>query len=164
MRPSRITLAAVVVAVAGAVTASALSFSTGSTASHGAWPGVCPRHPVALGLTPNELAAASNAVRTQTPRVFNGLTSQGHVAWHHPGVTALISVFGTGFSPGGFPPGLKGTAYYERTATRACGKATARASLVAFLTFPDCQAACAYTFAYVTRTRRGWYMWTSYRV
>ena len=102
-------------------------------------------------------------MRAQVPRVFKGLTSQGHVAWHHAGISGLISVFGTGFAPGGFPPRLEGTNYYEKTAARACGQATARASLVAFLNFPDCQLACAYGFAYVTKTRRGWYMWTSYR-
>jgi hypothetical protein len=114
-------------------------------------------------LTPRDFAGASSAVRAQVPRVFKGLTSQGHVAWHHAGISGLISVFGTGFAPGGFPPRLEGTNYYEKTAARACGQATARASLVAFLNFPDCQLACAYGFAYVTKTRRGWYMWTSYR-
>jgi hypothetical protein len=137
----------------------------GSQNSKGGWPDGCPRHPAADAsvLTPRSFAAASNAVRVQVPRVFRNLTSQGHSAWHHAGITALISVFGTGYAPGGFPPRLKGTSYYERAATRACGKATARVSLVAFLNFPECQLACGYGFAYVTRTRRGWYLWTSYR-
>jgi hypothetical protein len=151
-----------VVVVAGGAAAWSVSSSTASQDSRGALVAAgCPRSPATdAGLTPHDFATASNAVRAQVPRVFKNLSSQGHPAWHHAGISALISVYGTGYAPGGFPPRLKRTAYYERTATRACGTAAARASLVAFLNFPECQLACAYGFAYVTKTRRGWYVRT----
>jgi hypothetical protein len=165
MRLSRIILAAVAMLVAGAVTASAMSFSTRSSASHGGWPSGCPRHPVREpGWTPLDLARAAKAVHAQVHRVFGNLTSQGHAAWHDALVSALVATSGTGYGPGGSPPPLKGTHHYQQAAIHACGRTTASASLVAFIYFPYCQLACSYNFAYITKTRRGWYLWTSYQV
>lgn len=165
MGARRIAAVAVALAAAGLAAASALSFSTASTPSGHAWPSGCPRHAVSIPpATPADYEHAAQAVHAQLRRVFGDLTSQGHAAWHQPGITALISADGTGYGPGGWPPPFKGTAFYRKTAVRACGRRVARDSLVAFIEFPDCQLACAYTFAYVTKTRRGWYMWTSYRI
>ena len=153
-------------AVAGLATASTLSFAKTSTPSGQGWPSGCPRHPVvrSAGWTSLDLAQAAEAVHTQLPRVFRGLTSQGHVAWHGAGISALVATYGTGYGPGGSPPPLRGTRFYLKTALHACGRAVAQASLVAFIQFPQCQLACSYNFAYVTETRRGWHMWTSYRI
>src|SRR5207248_9805731 len=130
-------------AVAGLATASALSFARTSAPGHG-WPSGCPRHPVvrSTGWTSLDLARAAKAIHTSLPRVFRGLTSQGHVAWHGAGISALVATYGTGYGPGGTPPPLKGTQFYLKTAVHACGRAVARASLVAFIQFPQCQLAC----------------------
>jgi hypothetical protein len=153
------------VVVAGVATASGLSLAaTSASPSHG-WPSGCPRHPVPEpGWNPLDLAKAAKAFHAQVRRVFGHLTSQGHAAWHDATISALVATSGTGYGPGGSPPPLKGTRFYQQAAVRACGRTIASASLVAFVYFPYCQLACSYTFAYVTRTRRGWYMWTSYRV
>lgn len=154
-------------AIAGLAAASALSFARTSAPSGHGWPSGCPRQPVARRTehwTPLDLAHAAKAVHAQLPRVFGHLTSQGHPAWHGAGISALVATYGTGYGPGGSPPPLKGTRFYWRAAVRACGRAAAWVSFVAFIQFPECQLACSYNFAYVTKTRRGWYMWTSYRI
>ena len=151
-------------AIAGLATASAMSLPKTSAPARG-WPSGCPAHPVrSTGWSSLDLARAAKAVHTQLPRVFRGLTSQGHVASHGGGISALVATYGAGYGPGGSPPPLKGTQFYLKAAVRACGRAVARASLVAFIQFPQCQLACSYNFAYITETRPGWYMWTSYRI
>jgi hypothetical protein len=152
------------VAVAGAVSASALSFSAVSPVSLSAHPIHCPIHPVVRPITPSDYAAAARAVQAQIPRVYRHLTSQGDPAWPHAEMTALVNTSGTPVSPEGWPPPLRGIARYRSTATRTCGHAVASASLVAFLYFPGCQLPCASDFAYVTLTHRGWRLWISHRV
>jgi hypothetical protein len=49
-------------------------------------------------------------------------------------------------------------------AAHACGSRTADASVLVFLEFPYCQLPCAFGWAYATRTRNGWRLWTSYQV
>lgn len=160
----------VLLALAGAVAATALlavaaiAKPTIAAAPARAWPGRCPRGVVTrYDWRARDFAAASRAAQAQIRRVFGTLDSQGKPAWHDAGVSAVISLSGIGQAPGGWPPAIKGIAYYKRAASHACGHTTAIRSLVAFLTFPECQLPCGYDFAFLTLTRRGWYMWQSHR-
>lgn len=155
----------VAIAVAAVATASALSLP-GSASSQGprAWPSGCPHKAVRFpNFTPAAFASAAKAIHAQIPRVFKGSQSQGSPAWPHAQITALVSANGTPVNPEGWPPPLNGVTRYKTTAVKACGRAIASASLVAFLYFPACQIPCASDFAYVTLTRRGWRLWMSHR-
>lgn len=87
----------------------------------------------------------------------------GHPAWRHVEVSAVVSLAQLPLGQGWLHR-IGGFKYYVAAATRACGKATAHRSLLVFLFFPECQLPCAPSFAFVTATRRGWYLWTSYQV
>jgi hypothetical protein len=102
-------------------------------------------------------------VHAQIPRVFKGFQSQGSPAWPHAQIPALVSTGGTPVNPEGWPPPLRGVTHNKTTAAKACGRAVASASLLAFLYFPACQIPCASDLAYVTLARRGWRLWTSHR-
>src|SRR5207245_2252090 len=138
------------------------STTAGAQLSRG-WPGGCPAHVVARFSTPNDFVAATEAIRSQVPRVYATLRSMGQPAWPHVEVVALINLGATPLGPGWLHR-IDGFEYYRTSATHACGQATALRSLLAFLWFPECQIPCAPSFAFVTPTRRGWYLWTSYRV
>jgi hypothetical protein len=155
-----------VLGVAAAIAAGAVATSAFSRSSEPAraWPSGCPTlHPVSGNFRPVKLAVAARAVQEQIPRVFKHLTSMGSPAWPHASIAALVSTGGTPVNPESWPPPLEGVAHYAAIATRACGKAVADASYVAFINFPACQMPCSAGFAFVTRTRRGWVLWRSYR-
>jgi len=116
------------------------------------------------GIQATSLAVATRAAHRQIPRVFRHLTSMGSPAWPHAWIAAVVSTGGTPVDLEGWPRPLTGIARYAAIATRSCGKAVADASYVAFISFPACQMPCSAGFAFVTRTRRGWILWTPYRV
>jgi hypothetical protein len=59
---------------------------------------------------------------------------------------------------------IRDLARYRTAAVRACGTATAAASLVVFIGFPWCQLPCGSAYAFATQTTTGWKLWISYRV
>jgi len=155
-------LVGVAVAVAAVCTAAGLARSAG-TRQYTAWPSGCPRHPAAnFQLTAAGFTAAAKAVRTQIPRVFKNLSSMGKPAWPHAIISALVSTAGTPTNDENWPRPLRGVGHYATVARQACGATVEHASLIAFLYFPSCQIPCDSDFAYVTRTRRGWVLWTSH--
>jgi hypothetical protein len=155
-------LIGVAVSVGAISIAAGLAHSAG-TRQYKAWPSGCPRHPVAnFQLTATGFTAAAKAVKAQIPRVFKGLSSMGDPAWPHAIIAALVSTAGTPTNDENWPPPLRGVRHYETVAKIACGATVESASLVAFLYFPGCQIPCDSDFAYITRTRRGWVLWTSH--
>jgi hypothetical protein len=124
----------------------------------------CPRQVMPLiTMPPQVMSGVARAVRTQVPHVFAHLTSMGHPAWPHFQVAALIVLRRGELTLGSEPP-IRGLGRYARVATRACGSRTAAASVLVLLEFPYCQLPCAFGWAYATRTRNGWRLWTSYQV
>jgi hypothetical protein len=152
-----------VLAMGSVLVASSIASAPSRTAKP-AVPDGCPRHVLPLITTePRVMLSIAHAVQTQVPHVFARLTSMGHPAWPHFEIDALI-VLGRGQLTFGFEPPLRGLGRYAKIAERACGMRTARASVLVFLDFPYCQLPCAFGWAYVTRTRRRWRLWTSYQV
>jgi hypothetical protein len=86
----------------------------------------------------------------------------GTPAWQNPELEALIDLATT--PAPGWLHRIRGLDYYNKAATVACGATIAHRSLLALIWFPQCQIPCAPQFAFVTSTRKGWYLWTSYRV
>jgi hypothetical protein len=143
------------VAVRGAGTAPALAVSGG-----------CPREVrPAVTFGPARMIAVLRALKAQVPRVYANLTSMGHPAWPHFQLQALVRLDQFPLSgPRGFLPPIRGISRYEALAARACGKKAALSSVLVFLQFPYCQLPCAVSWAYMTPTRTGWHLWTSYQV
>lgn len=144
-----------VVAVRGARTAPAVAVSGG-----------CPRgvRP-AVTFGPTRMIAVVRALKAQVPRVYANLTSMGHPAWPHFQLQALLRLDQFPLTgPPGFLPPVRGVGRYETLAARACGKKAALSSVLVFLQFPYCQLPCSVSWAYVTPTRAGWHLWTSYQV
>ena len=106
------------------------------------------------------------AIKAQVPRVFANLTSMGEPAWPHVQVQALVRLnqLPLGGRASGYRPPVGGLTRYATIAARGCGRAAALASVLVFLQFPECQLPCAFGWAYVTSTRSGWHLWTSYQV
>jgi len=131
--------------------------------SHGrGWPDGCPRAIRPVQAAPEVAAAEARAVRAQVPHAFAHLRSMGRPAWQHVQLLALATL---GTDPtSGWLPRLRGFERYVRDATSACGARVAGNSTLVLLVFPECQLRCAPQYAYLTPTRRGWYLWTSYRV
>jgi hypothetical protein len=155
-------LVVVAVAIAAISVAAGLAHSAG-TRQYKAWPSGCPHHPVAnFQLTAAGFTAAAKAVKAQIPRVFKSLSSMGDPAWQHAIIAALVSTGGTPTNDENWPRPLGGVGHYAVIARKACGATVESASLVAFLYFPGCQIPCDSDFAYITRTRRGWVLWTSH--
>ena len=164
-RLDRTVLAALLVAalLGIALLAAVGAWGVGRTAPALAVGGGCPRHVTpAITFGPARWIVVLRAVRTQVPRVFADLTSMGHPAWQRVQVQALV---GLNQLPLGTytRPAVRGLDRYERFAIRACGRSTAGASVLVFLQFPNCQLPCSFGWAYVTPTRAGWHLWTSYR-
>jgi hypothetical protein len=127
-------------------------------------PGGCPRRIASFVSTRAQLTKdAAAAAAAQVPRVFGRLTSMGHPAWRHSQLDALIFLSRVPLAFG-HEPRVRGLERYVKIAGAACGRRTADASALVFLEFPDCQLPCAYQWAYITRLRRGWRLWTSYPV
>jgi hypothetical protein len=160
--PRRALLVGIAVVAAGISVAAGLAHSAG-THQHKAWPSGCPRHPVAsFELTAAGFTSAAKSVRAQIPRVYKRLSSMGDPAWPHAIIEALVSTAGTPTNDENWPRPLGGVDHYATIAKNTCGATVESASLVAFLYFPACQIPCDSDFAYVTRTRRGWRLWTSH--
>jgi hypothetical protein len=125
--------------------------------------GGCPRHVKRVAdFEPAQAIAVLRAVKAQVPRVYANLTSMGHPAWRRFQVQALVHL--DQLSLGGGLSAVRGLRRYETVAARACGKTAAIASVLVFLEFPNCQLPCAFGSAYVTPTRSGWHLWTSYQI
>lgn len=143
-----------VVAQRGAGTAPALTVSGG-----------CPRavRPV-VNFGPARMIPAMRALKAQVPTVFANLTSMGHPAWPYFQVQALVRLnqLPLGGPSSGFRPPVRGLGRYGTFAARACGRKAALASVLVFLQFPSCQLPCSFGWAYLTPTRGGWHLWTSY--
>jgi hypothetical protein len=89
----------------------------------------------------------------------------GEPAWPHAQVQALVRLDQlplSGFQ--GARPPVRGLDRYVTLAARACGRKTALSSVLVFLQFPYCQIPCSFGWAYLTPTRAGWHLWTSYKV
>ena len=129
--------------------------------------GGCPREvrPV-VNFGPERMTPALHALEAQVPRVFANLTSMGSPAWPHFQVQALVrlSQLPLGGERSGFRPPVRGLSRYEALAARACGRKAALASVLVFLQFPECQIPCSFGWAYLTPTRAGWHLWTSYQL
>jgi hypothetical protein len=106
---------------------------------------------------------ALRALKAQIPRVYANLKSMGQAAWPHAQVTAFVRLNQLPLG-GGLLPTVRGLDRYKRFAIRACGRTAALASVLVFLQFPYCQIPCSFSWAYLTPTRSGWHLWTSYRV
>jgi hypothetical protein len=155
------TVAAIVLGVAcwSAVTAGNAGTSDAVVVTGG-----CPRH-LKLGATfePVRMIPLFRALKAQIPRVFRNLSSMGDPAWPHANVQALVRLDQlplSGFQ--GTRPPVRGLDQYVRFAARACGKKTALSSVLVFIQFPLCQIPCSFGWAYLTPTRAGWRLWTSY--
>ena len=129
--------------------------------------GGCPRYvkPTVL-FGPSRMIPALRALKAQVPRVFANLTSMGHPAWPNFQVQALVRLnqLPLGGPYSGFRPVVRGLDRYETLAARACGRKAAIESVLVFLQFPSCQLPCSIGWAYLTPTRAGWHLWTSYQV
>ena len=129
--------------------------------------GGCPRSvkPAAL-FGPSRMILALRALKAQVPRVFANLTSMGHPAWPNFQLQALVRLnqLPLGGPDSGFRPAVRGLDRYETLAARACGKKVALESVLVFLQFPSCQLPCSIGWAYLTPTRAGWHLWTSYQI
>ena len=126
--------------------------------------GGCPQQVIPLLTSrPGRMIAVTRAVKAQVPRVYEHLTSMGHRAWPGFEIDAFVVLNRLPLSFGSAPTRIRGLGKHEELAARACGTRTARASVLVFLEFPNCQLPCSFGWAYVTRTRRGWHLWTSYR-
>lgn len=129
--------------------------------------GGCPHEvkPV-VNFGPGQMTLALYAIKAQVPRVFADLTSMGRPAWPYFQVQALVRLnqLPLGGPSGGFRPPVRGLSRYETFAARACGRKVALASVLVFLQFPSCQLPCSFGWAYVTPTRAGWHLWTSYQL
>jgi hypothetical protein len=129
--------------------------------------GGCPHEvrPV-VDFRPARMIPALHAIKAQVPRVYAHLTSQGSPAWPHFQIQALVHLnqLPLGGPRAGIRPPVRGLGRYETFAARACGRKAALASVLVFLQFPSCQLPCSFGWAYVTPTRAGWHLWTSYQV
>jgi hypothetical protein len=126
--------------------------------------GGCPREireVAAFG--PSRMIPVLRALKAQIPRVYAHLTSMGDPAWPHAQVQALVRLNQLPLGESFLPP-VRGLDRYKRFAVRACGRNAALASVLVFLQFPYCQNPCAFSWAYLTPTRAGWHLWTSYQV
>jgi hypothetical protein len=112
---------------------------------------------------PAQMVPALRALKAQIPRVYANLTSMGYPAWPHAQVAALVRLNQLPFG-GGFLPAVRGLDRYKQFAVRACGRKAELASVLVFLQFPYCQLPCSFSWAYLTPTRAGWHLWTSYQV
>jgi hypothetical protein len=163
------TLLAVLVAIVliGLALSGVVSVRRAGTAPALRVSGGCPRHvrPVVL-FGPARMIPVMRALKAQVPRVYANLTSMGHPAWPLFQVQALVRLnqLPLGGQGGGFLPPVRGLERYETLAARACGRKAAFASVLVFLQFPNCQLSCSYSWAYLTPTRAGWHLWTSYQV
>jgi hypothetical protein len=126
--------------------------------------GGCPRHvKPALTFGPARWIAVTRAINAQVPRVYANLSSMGHPAWPGFQIQALVGL--NQLPLGGYTrPAVRGLDRYESFAVRACGRTAALASVLVFLQFPNCQLPCSFGWAYLTPTRAGWHLWTSYQV
>ncbi len=96
--------------------------------------------------------------------MYAKLSSMGHKAWPRFQIRALIGPLSGGPLGADFGPPVRGFKRYSALAARACGRSAADSSVLVFLEFPNCQLPCAYSWAYLTLTRNGWPLWTSYQV
>ena len=156
----------VAVFVLGVAFWSAVTVRGAGTGDAVAVTGSCPRH-LKVGGTfePPRMIAILRALKAQVPRVFRNLTSMGDPAWPHANVQALVRLDQlplSGFQ--GTRPPVRGLNQYVTLAARACGKKTALSSVLVFIQFPLCQSPCSFGWAYLTPTRAGWHLWTSYKV
>ena len=127
--------------------------------------GACPQHvKPALTFGPARWIAITRAIRAQVPRVYANLTSMGHPAWPGFQIQALVGLNQQPLGGTFRPARVRGLSRYETVGARACGRQAAHESILVFLDFPNCQLPCSVSWAYLTRTRAGWHLWTSYRV
>jgi hypothetical protein len=126
--------------------------------------GGCPQNvTAAISFGPRRWVAISRALQAQVPRVYANLTSMGHIAWPGFQIRALVLLSG-GPLGADFGPAIRGFKNYVTLAARACGLRAADNSVLVFLQFPNCQLPCSNSWAYLTFTRKGWHLWTSYQV
>jgi hypothetical protein len=166
---TRTLLAALVsIVLIGLAVSGVVSVRRAGTAPAIAVSGGCPRHVREVALFgPARMVPVVKAIKAQVPRVFANLTSMGHPAWRLAQVQALVRLNQLplgGQEGSSFLPPVQGLTRYETLAARACGRTTALASVLVFLQFPECQLPCSFGWAYVTPTRAGWHLWTSYQV
>jgi hypothetical protein len=127
--------------------------------------GGCPRHvKPSVEFPPARWSAISRALKSQVPRVYANLTSMGDKAWPRFQIRALIGPLSGGPLGADVGPPIRGFKRYMALAARACGRRAANDSVLVFLEFPNCQLPCANAWAYLTFTRTGWHLWTSYQV
>ena len=166
MKLSSRTLVAGVVGVSllGVASWSAVAVSSSGTSPALAVSGGCPRHLKVPGTSePQQMIPILRALKAQIPRVFRNLTSMGQPAWQHAQAQAFVRLDQLPLGGQGARPSVRGLDRYVALAARACGRKIALSSVLVFLQFPYCQIPCSLGWAYVTPTKAGWHVWTSYK-
>jgi hypothetical protein len=165
MKPSHRIVLACLGLITGLALVASITSRPARPAPDRALTGGCPRHVrPAITFGPALLLAVTRAVKAQVPRVYPNLTSMGHPAWPDFQIQAIVVLNQLPTLGPDYAPRIRGLDRYEKLAARACGLRAANASVLVFLQFPNCQLPCSLSWAYLTRTRGGWHLWTSYQV